>query len=155
LAVPEAREFATGGPTLLQRIFSRLHLSAFGVGASALAIAAFLLGFSAGGRSSPAHASAPALQPLRTPIGGLVLPHLSQVPALPTLADRASKPKPVAATRLRTAKPLQARKQPEPKPKTTPAPEKASPAPTKTKPAPVKTTPARSVPKPVVIVGSG
>jgi hypothetical protein len=139
LAIAKAREFPIGGSTLLQRIFSRPPLPPFAVAASGLAVAAFLLAFSAGRVTGPARPSPPELQPLRAPVAGLVLPHLSELPALPTLAEPASKPKPVAALRLRTAKPAQTRR-PQPQPKTTPA---------------AKRTPARPAPKPVVIVGNG
>jgi len=115
------------------------------VAATALAIAAFTMSFVLGRMTGVAPASRPTLHPLRAPTGGLVLPHLSKVPALPTLAEPAPKPKPVAARRRAASRPAARRQQSRPKRKPKPA---ASSAPT-------KQTPSRPPRKPVVIVGSG
>jgi len=88
--------------------------------------------------TGPAHSAAPGLRPLRAPVGGLLLPHLSDVPDLPTLAARPHRP-------------VAARPAPQPALPTQPV---ASPAPA----TPAPTHPARKPrprPKPVVIVGSG
>jgi expansin len=127
---------------------------------SALGIAGFALAFAAGHATGAAHASPPTLRPLRAPVGGLVLPQLSQVPALPTLAAAAPKPKPVVvrpspapAAPVRQQRPKQAPpRQPQPKPKPKPKPKQAhvtGPA------AAAKRVPRPASPKPVVIVGSG
>jgi outer membrane biosynthesis protein TonB len=123
---------------------------------SALGIAGFALAFAAGHATGAAHASPPTLRPLRAPVGGLVLPQLSQVPALPTLAAAAPKPKPVVvrpspapAAPVRQQRPKQAPpRQPKPKPKPK-QPHVTRPA------AAAKRVPRPASPKPVVIVGSG
>jgi outer membrane biosynthesis protein TonB len=127
-------------------------LSPFAAAVAGLAIAALVLAFAAGHATGASQVSPPTLRPLRAPIGGLVLPHLSQVPALPTLAAPAPKPKQVVLTPRAAPTPPPRRQRAKPRPKQQPKPKPAN----VTRPAAAaKRVPPPAAPKPVVIVGSG